>query len=115
MRMFTPKLQRRAKLVGANSLHNLLPMLLTPLVSLLVIRQTSAAVWGEFVAWLILEQLAAHVVGWGNDAYLLREFSRNPASLAEAWQSSLQTRLLLFFVLAVLSALFYAHTAVWLI
>ncbi len=90
-------------------------MLLTPLVSLLVIRQTSAAVWGEFVAWLILVQLAAHVVGWGNDAYLLRAFSRNPAHLAEAWQSSLQTRLLLFVPLAVLCALLYPHTAVWLI
>jgi O-antigen/teichoic acid export membrane protein len=109
------KLQRRARLIVANSLHQFLPMLLTPLVSLLVIRQTSAAVWGAFVAALIAAQLGAHLVAWGNDAYLLREFSRHPAGMAGAWQSSLRTRLALFVGLALLAALLYRETAVWLI
>jgi O-antigen/teichoic acid export membrane protein len=109
------KWQRRAGLVGVNSLHSLLTMALTPLVSLLVIRQTSAAVWGMFVTVLIAAQLGAHLVAWGNDAYLLRAFSRNPAELADAWQSSLRTRSALFVGLALLAGLFYREMAVWLI
>ncbi|MBE2197664.1 MAG: hypothetical protein IAE79_03570 [Anaerolinea sp.] len=109
------KLQRRAGLVVANSLHNVLPMLLTPFVSLLVIRQTSAALWGTFVSVLITVQLGAHLAAWGNDAYLLREFSRNPAGIAHAWQSCLRTRLALFAGLALLAALLYPQTAGWII
>jgi len=109
------KLQRRAGLVAANSLHNLLPMLLTPLVSLLVIRQTAPEVWGAFVGSMITVQLAAHVIAWGNDAYLLRDFSRNPARIPAAWQSCFRTRLLLFGGLALLAVVAYGETAVWLI
>jgi O-antigen/teichoic acid export membrane protein len=109
------KLRRRAGLVVTNSLHNVLPMLLTPLVSLLVIRQTSAAIWGTFVAVLITVQLGVHLVAWGNDTYLLREFSRHPAGMADAWQSCLRTRLALFVGLALLAALLYPQAASWVV
>lgn len=109
------KFQRRAGLIAINSLHKGLPMLLTPLVSLLVIRQASAAVWGTFVALLITVQLGTHLVAWGNDTYLLREFSRHPAGMANAWQSSLRTRLALFVGLALLALLLYPQAAGWII
>jgi O-antigen/teichoic acid export membrane protein len=113
--MHWTKLRRRAGLVVTNSLHNVLPMLLTPLVSLLVIRQTSAAIWGTFVAVLITVQLGVHLVAWGNDTYLLREFSRHPADMADAWQSCLRTRLALFVGLALLAALVFPQTAGWVV
>jgi O-antigen/teichoic acid export membrane protein len=109
------KFQRRVGLIAINSLHKGLPMLLTPLVSLLVIRQASAAVWGTFVAVLITVQLGTHLVAWGNDTYLLREFSRYPAGMADAWQSSLRTRLALFVGLALLALLLYPQAAGWII
>jgi O-antigen/teichoic acid export membrane protein len=109
------KFKRRAGLIAINSLHKGLPMLLTPLVSLLVIRQASAAVWGAFVAVLITVQLGTHLVAWGNDTYLLREFSRHPAGMAAAWQSSLRTRLALFVGLALLALLLYPQAAGWII
>jgi O-antigen/teichoic acid export membrane protein len=109
------KFQRRAGLIAINSLHKGLPMLLTPLVSLLVIRQASVAVWGTFVAVLIMVQLGTHLVAWGNDTYLLREFSRHPAGMAAAWQSSLRTRLALFVGLALLALLLYPQAAGWII
>jgi O-antigen/teichoic acid export membrane protein len=68
---------------------------LNSVVSLLVIRLTSPALWGEVVQALILVQLGAHVVAWGSKEYLLRAFSLNPAGLAREWQSSLMTRSLL--------------------
>jgi len=109
------KFQRRAGLIAINSLHKGLPMLLTPLISLLVIRQASAAVWGAFVAVLITVQLGTHLVAWGNDTYLLREFSRHPADMADAWQSSLRTRLALFVGLALLAVLLYPQAAGWIV
>ncbi len=69
----------------------LLPIL-SPVVSLLVVRLASAEVWGEFVSLLVVVQFGAHVASWGNKEYLLREFSRAPARIAEAWQTSLFAR-----------------------
>ena len=89
----SPKLRKRALIVAANSANSLLLPLLSPLFSFLVIRLASVSLWGDFVKVLVVAQLAAHVAGWGNKDYLLREFSRSPAQVAGAWQSSLFTRL----------------------
>lgn len=88
-------MRRRVLLVVANSLNNLLVPIFSVLVSLLVIRSVSAELWGNFVSILIIVQLAAHVLSWGNKEYLLRAFSRTPDHIAPLWQSSLRTRLLL--------------------
>ncbi|HEY4689763.1 MAG TPA: hypothetical protein VIK33_10655 [Anaerolineae bacterium] len=89
------RFQRRTLLVVTNAINNLLVPLLNPIVSLLVVRWASVAVWGEFVQVLIVVQLVTHVIGWGNKDYLLREFSFNPARIARAWQTSLVSRLAL--------------------
>jgi O-antigen/teichoic acid export membrane protein len=94
------KWQKRAWAITTSALNNLLLPLLGPVVSLLVIRLASAQVWGEFVGVLLVVSLGAHVVGWGNKEYLLREFSRQPARMAEAWQSGLWTRGLLALALS---------------
>ena len=90
------RLRRRALLVATNAVNSLLVPLLNPIVSFLVVRWASVGVWGAFVQVLIAVQLAAHVIGWGNKEYLLREFSLNPARIAAAWQSSLASRLVLY-------------------
>jgi O-antigen/teichoic acid export membrane protein len=82
--------------VVAHSLPGLLLPLFSALVALLVIRLTSADVWGAFVYVLVIVQLGSHVVYWGNKDYLLRGFSRRPGELAGLWQTSLFTRSLLF-------------------
>ncbi|MBC8159971.1 MAG: hypothetical protein H7Z42_02025 [Roseiflexaceae bacterium] len=90
------KLRRRGTQIVTSAANALLLPLLNPIVSLLVVRLATPALWGEFVAAAIIAQLGAHIVGWGNKEYLLREFSLHPAQIARAWQSSLLTRLLLF-------------------
>jgi O-antigen/teichoic acid export membrane protein len=87
------RLRRRAGAVLAHAANSLLVPLLSPLVALLVVRLAGVALWGEFVRVLVLVQLAAHVAGWGNKDYLLREFSARPAGLAAAWQGGLLARL----------------------
>jgi hypothetical protein len=79
--------------------------LLNVLVALLVVRLASVERWGEVVPLLLGVQLAAHVAGWGQKEYLLRAFSRAPAQLAAAWQTSLLTRLPLLALAGVLAAL----------
>ena len=101
-----PRLRKRALIVAANSANSLLVPLLSPLFSFLVIRLASVSLWGDFVKVLVVAQLAAHVAGWGNRDYLLREFSRSPAQVAAAWQSSLFTRLGLFTLAALALAAF---------
>jgi O-antigen/teichoic acid export membrane protein len=89
------KARRRLLPIVSNSLNSLLLPLVNIAVSLLVVRQASVELWGAFVSVMIVVQLGAHVVGWGNQEYVLRQFSREPARLGQAWQSSLLTRLLL--------------------
>ncbi|MBE7532756.1 MAG: hypothetical protein HS099_23880 [Ardenticatenaceae bacterium] len=109
------KWQRRARAAAANTANNLLPLIFTPVISLLVIRQSSAAQWGAFVAVLVTVQLGAHIVAWGNQEYLLREFSRAPARIAGAWQSSLLTRSALLACLALTALWLYPGQAGWII
>jgi len=89
------KARRRLLPIVSNSLNSLLLPLVNIAVSLLVVRLASVELWGAFVSVMIVVQLGAHVIGWGNQEYLLRQFSRAPARLGQAWQSSLLTRLLL--------------------
>jgi O-antigen/teichoic acid export membrane protein len=93
------KFQRRALAILTNALNTLVVPFLNPIVSLLVIRFASLELWGEFVHVLIIVQLAAHVLAWGNKEYLLREFSLNPTQIAGAWQTSLITRSVLLVAL----------------
>ena len=87
------RLRRRAGAVLGHAAKSLLIPLLSPLVALLVVRLAGVGLWGEFVRVLVVAQLAAHVAGWGNKDYLLREFSARPASLPAAWQRGLLARL----------------------
>jgi O-antigen/teichoic acid export membrane protein len=86
---------RRSRLVFNNALNLVLVPLCGVVVSVLVVRLASADVWGRLVGWLLLAQLGAHIVAWGNKDYLVRAFSRNPSQLAQAWQTSLFTRAVL--------------------
>lgn len=90
------KYRRRLGVVATHSLNGLLPPIFNALISLLVIRLTSAAVWGAFVQTLIVVQLGAAILNWGNKEYLLRAVSRQPGELARLWQTAFFTRWLLY-------------------
>ncbi len=93
--------QRRGRAVALNALNSLAVPLIGPLFAFLVVRAASVDLWGEFARALIAAQLAAHIAGWGNKDFLLREFSRAPGRVAAAWQSNLVTRLALLAALPV--------------
>ena len=99
------KYRRRLLLVITNSFNSLLLPLFNVLISLWVVRVASVDLWGDFVALLVVAQLGAHVLAWGNKEYLLRAFSLDPARVAESWQSNLLTRLALFPLFALIALL----------
>jgi O-antigen/teichoic acid export membrane protein len=105
------KLVHRARRVLANATSSLLVPLLSPFVAWLVIRQHGPTLWGEFVALMLLVYLAAHIAGWGNREYLLREFARQPAQITALWQSMLLTRLPLTALFAF--AFFFVAATPW--
>ncbi|MCC7361384.1 MAG: hypothetical protein IT317_17995 [Anaerolineales bacterium] len=90
-----PRWRKRLALIVTNSANSLLVPLFSPVVSVLVVRLAGVGVWGDFVRALVVAQLAAHLAGWGNKDFVLREFARGPAGLAAAWQTSFLTRLAL--------------------
>ncbi|NOX62944.1 MAG: hypothetical protein GXP42_13530 [Chloroflexi bacterium] len=89
------KARRRGRVALASSLNSLARPLFGMAVSVLVVRLASVDLWGAFVDALIVVQLAAAVMAWGNQEFLLREFSRRPAEAAALWWRSLATRGLL--------------------
>ena len=111
----TPRFRRRVILVAANLANGLLLPLLNPIVSFLVVRLASIELWGEYVALLIGLQLVAHIIGWGNKDYLLRQFSFTPTRLGELWRSSLLTRSLLLLPFGVLAWWIDQEHALWLL
>lgn len=109
------RFRRRLILIAANVANGLLLPLLNPIVSLLVVWLASIDLWGEYVALLIGVQLAAHIIGWGNKDYLLRQFSFNPTRLTELWRGSLITRGLLLLPFGLLILWLEPARAVWLL
>ena len=89
---FRRKTRRRIGTVLLNSLNSLLQPVLNIAVSFIVVRRADEALWGAFVAVLIVVQLLLHVIAWGNKEYLLRAFSRTPAKIRTLWQTNITTR-----------------------
>lgn len=87
---------RRLLTVLTNAANSLTLPLLNVLVPFLVIRSAGLTLWGEFVQVMVVVQLAAHIMAWGNKEYLLRSFSLMPARIAAEWRASLVTRASLF-------------------
>jgi O-antigen/teichoic acid export membrane protein len=100
---------RRGAIVFQNSLNNLLLPIFNIYISGKVVRMTSAALWGEFVAVMVAVQFGAHLVSWGNKEYLLREFSLHPTQITRNWQTSLISRIPLF-VLVSLALIFTGYS-----
>jgi O-antigen/teichoic acid export membrane protein len=92
--MFLPaRLLRRIRPSLTAGLNSLIVPLLTPIVSIAVVRLASPELWGQFVPVLIAVQLASHVASWGGRDYLVRAFSQSPARIASEWQVALLARL----------------------
>ena len=85
-------LRSAADKIARHAVQSLLPTALGVLVSLAVVRGHGAAAWGAFISVLLVWQLAAHVVGWGNKEFVLRAIARDGADLGAAMRDNLRAR-----------------------
>ncbi|MCO4764419.1 MAG: polysaccharide biosynthesis C-terminal domain-containing protein [Myxococcales bacterium] len=91
----------KARLVLLHSFHSLVAPILAALISAWVVRVHSPALWGAFVDVLLVVQLGAHVLAFGNKELLLRSFAtgatkeRPDAAVAPVFQGALATRAVL--------------------
>ena len=93
------KLIARFKIVTQYGLAQFTVIVAQLVLSLLVIKTKSSALWGEYVELLLWVNLPAIITHFGNKSYLLKAFSENPASIYQTWLSSLLTRGLLYAVI----------------
>jgi len=99
---------KKFKLVVAGGLARLLASFGTVIVSLVIVRIQSPALWGQVVAYVILIDLGFSIVGWGATPYLVREFSLFPKNRIAAWSRATASRSLLLVALLLFIALFPA-------
>lgn len=104
------KIFERIKSVLGNSLSLVLPSVVNLVLSLLVIRLYNAEWWGKIVELQIIYYLATNFSAWGNKEYLLREFSKNPASIKSIWSGSFNTRFLIILFPICVGLYIYDHS-----
>jgi O-antigen/teichoic acid export membrane protein len=85
---------KRISVIIQNSASNLVTPAISMLFSYYIISKYNAELWGGFVYYLIIVNLAAHILGWGNKEYLLREFSRDASRKSTKWTESFVSRII---------------------
>jgi O-antigen/teichoic acid export membrane protein len=96
MRLTGPRLGR----VAASAGRVAAVPLASALVSLLVVTSAGAAVWGEYVAVLIIVGLGAQVADFGSRDALLRDLASSPTTaFRRAWRVAFASRLPLLVLL----------------
>jgi len=72
------------------------------LISLVIVNNYGALLWGDFVQLLLWLNVGAHLAAYGSKEYLLRKFSNEPSETTEHFKSSLTSRLPLVFLITLI-------------
>lgn len=94
------KLAKRIITIGWSTANTISGAVFSVLLSVEVIRLCSRELWGSTVEVLLWFGVASHLINFGNENLLLREFSLMPKSISENWGKSLQARTLLFLLVS---------------
>lgn len=78
--------------IGLNAIRTFISPFTLFLVSYFIVTRYSEAVWGEFIMDMLLVNLLVHLLQWGNNDYLIREFSKQPAAMNRIFYENLYTR-----------------------
>ncbi len=95
------KLLTRAKTVSLYGLGQAIPMVAQLVISLLIIKNHSTALWGEYVTLLLWVNLIILFSYFGNKNYLLKQFSEQPGKIHATWLSNFTTRFFVFILVGV--------------
>lgn len=105
--------RRAADTIARHAAQSLLPTVLGIAVSLAVVRGHGAEAWGRFVAQLLVWQLAAHVVGWGNKDQVVRAVARDGADLGATFRAHLRARVTLLLPVTALAGWLFGLWNAW--
>lgn len=94
-------LKKRGTIVFSNTANSLISPFTNIVFSFLLIRLSGIELWGSFVYYFLYATLVSIILNWGNRDFLLREFSKEPASISSLWLRSFFTRLVLLLPLAI--------------
>lgn len=94
------KLLTRAKTVSLYGFGQSIPMVAQLVISLLIIKKYSTALWGEYVTLLLWVNFIVIFSYFGNKSYLLKRFSEQPGKIYTTWLSNFSTRFLVFLLMA---------------
>ena len=89
------KTLQRLRLIISGGVSSIIRSLGNMVVALLVVKLFSATLWGQFVFYLMMIDLAFNIINWGHRSFLLREFSLHPNLIKDLLHVSLQSRILL--------------------
>ena len=92
------KQQQRLGWIATNTLFQLLGLSWTFLMAYFVIDNSSLAVWGRMVPYLIVVNVLSMLLNWGQNGYLSRLFSQDSRHRFKHWQSSVLSRGVLLFI-----------------
>jgi len=99
------KFLRRLSLISAGALYSLLPTVFNMVIAALVVRELNPDLWGAMVQVMLWIGITGNIMAWGNKDFLIRGFSKSPATLGSTWQQSFGSRSLIFLIAIV--ALFF--------
>ena len=110
------KINKHIITIGFNGIRTFMPAITLFLISFLLINRFSLELWGNFVAYLLVVNLTAHIINWGNKEYLIRAFSEYPSKISSAFYTHLFSRgLILILSCPILFLCFELEMAFWLI
>lgn len=100
---------------GAFGLYTTLPQLFNLAVSILAIRLISDVWWGQFLELYILISLISMITSFGNNEYLIREWSNNSQQIGQLWLDVLVARLPLLILCIPFLYIFLIPQSYWLV
>ena len=90
---------KRIKVISAGGAARMLMTLNGVILSFVVVRTQSPALWGQLVYYFLILDFGFSIVSWGATHYLLREFSLNPKRMKLDLGQSISSRSLLLALL----------------
>jgi len=97
---------KKLNIVILNILRSSAPSLFNFGIAVLGVQYCGATNWGELVSIMIVLFIFSFTSNWGNQEYLIRAYSRNPAGINTLFYSSLVTRSV-FLSLSLILLIFY--------
>ncbi len=108
---------KRLKVIAAGGIARILAALGSVIISIIVVRTQSSALWGEVVPYMLLQEFGFSVIGWGVLPYLVQKFSLHPHMMRSEWSKATFSRgwLLVLFLIIILFLSFNITIKVYLI